>query len=271
MRQYNVSWTHIYHLLRAMSVVVGTGAPYAWSISADQQWLQVFLVDDETVPDITQVTVDLTPVIPVTPLPPPAAITVTGLLPIDIFAMTDEDTMLIITGAQFSPSTRILLAGVAVETIAVSSVELALVFSPRLAQGFGAMSVQVQDGTQVVPPSPSPLTLTITSTTKVTSATAGLPGAWAPATSTKPLNLQALTSATPAITAAPTTDWAAGQYVVLGDQSEVHWNGTAWVAGRALAPPILFTTLVPAPAPLGGEAMPADPGEAAPAWAQEPL
>ena len=50
MRQYNIAWQDIYDLLIAMSVVVGTGEPYSWAISADQQWLHVFLIDDETIP-----------------------------------------------------------------------------------------------------------------------------------------------------------------------------------------------------------------------------
>ena len=95
------------------------------------------------------------------------------------------------------------------------------------------MPVQVQDGTQVVPPPPSPVEVVITSTTKVTNATAGTPGAWSPVGNTLPLHLAALTSAAPPITAAPATAWAEGQYVVLGDLSEAHWQGTAGrVGGR---------------------------------------
>lgn len=33
--------------------------------------------------------------------------------------------------------------------------------------------------------------------------------------------------------ATPSTAWATGKYVTLGDGSEAHWSGTAWVAGRA--------------------------------------
>lgn len=33
--------------------------------------------------------------------------------------------------------------------------------------------------------------------------------------------------------ATPSTAWAAGKYVNLGDGSKAHWNGTAWVAGVA--------------------------------------
>lgn len=266
MRQYNMAWQQIYELLVGMSVVVGTGEPYSWSISADQQWLQVFLIDDETNPNITQVTVDLAPVIPDTPLPAPEAMTVTSCEPTTV-ATTDEDIMLIVNGTKFNPTSQILLGTFPVETIAVSSVELATVFSPQLAPGFGDMQVQVQDGTLVVPPSPSTVKLTITSTNKATSATAGLPGAWAPTGALRPLNFAALTSAVPAITATPVTAWGSGQYVVLGDQSEAHWNGTAWVAGRA--PTATAMQMVGAQA--GPTEMPPDPAEVpvAPSAAEE--
>jgi len=36
-------------------------------------------------------------------------------------------------------------------------------------------------------------------------------------------------------TASPTTTWTAGQYVVLGDSTQAHWNGTAWQVGQAPA------------------------------------
>lgn len=252
MRQYNMAWQQIYELLQAMSVVVGTGEPYSWSISADQQWLQVFLVDDETVPEITQVTVDLAPIIPATPLPAPDALTVAGCAPTTV-DVTDEDVMLIVSGTKFNPTSQILLGTLPVETLAVSSVELATVFSPAIATGFGAMQVQVQDSGIVTPPSPSTVTLTITSGTKVTSATAGLPGAWAPAGDTIPLNLAALTGAAPAITANPATAWPEGQYVGLGDLSEAHWNGTAWTAGRAPAGGVLLMR--------EAQAMPPNPAE----------
>jgi hypothetical protein len=64
-----------------------------------------------------------------------------------------------------------------------------------------------------------------------TGATAGTPATWTPADSYAPETFAALTTANP--TASPNTAWTAGQYVVLGDDSEAHWNGTAWAAGRA--------------------------------------
>lgn len=62
-----------------------------------------------------------------------------------------------------------------------------------------------------------------------TSADAGTPGVFKPAGSTAPWDLAELQAE---VTANPTTAWTAGQYVVLGDGSEAHWNGTAWATGR---------------------------------------
>lgn len=42
-----------------------------------------------------------------------------------------------------------------------------------------------------------------------------------------------LADAATGFTATPNTAWATGKYVTLLDGSEAHWNGTAWVAGRA--------------------------------------
>ncbi|MEU5403714.1 hypothetical protein ABZ348_30985 [Streptomyces sp. NPDC005963] len=60
-------------------------------------------------------------------------------------------------------------------------------------------------------------------------ATAGIPGAFTPSGSLVPANLAGLDL----ITASPTTAWSAGQYVVLGDNSNAHWNGTDWITGIA--------------------------------------
>lgn len=60
-----------------------------------------------------------------------------------------------------------------------------------------------------------------------TGATAGLPGAFTPAGATAPYTLAALTG----ITASPASNWTVGQHVELGNGSDAHWNGTAWVAG----------------------------------------
>ena len=59
--------------------------------------------------------------------------------------------------------------------------------------------------------------------------TAGTPGTW---TGTAPVD--AADAATVGATATPTTAWATGEYVVGSAGSptgDMHWNGTAWVAG----------------------------------------
>ena len=67
-------------------------------------------------------------------------------------------------------------------------------------------------------------------TTAPTGVTAGTPGAFTPAEATAPATLTAL-QALGAL--GETTAWTTGQYVVLGDASHAHWNGTAWAAGNA--------------------------------------
>ena len=62
-----------------------------------------------------------------------------------------------------------------------------------------------------------------------TGATAGAPGFYTPSGANPPANLAALSG----ITAAPTTAWATGQYVLTGDLTGNHWTGTAWAAGKA--------------------------------------
>src|SRR5262245_16623193 len=56
-----------------------------------------------------------------------------------------------------------------------------------------------------------------------TGATAGIPGTWTPAGSRPPATFAAITG----LVASPATTWTTGQYVVLGDASLAHWNGTA--------------------------------------------
>ena len=60
-------------------------------------------------------------------------------------------------------------------------------------------------------------------------AVAGTPGTFEPTGATAPANLADLDD----VTAEPTTAWTTGQHVVLGDNSQAYWNGTAWVAGTA--------------------------------------
>lgn len=81
--------------------------------------------------------------------------------------------------------------------------------------------------TTVAPPAPS------CGATEVgvpaTTANAGAPGTLEPTNSYPPATLADADT----LTADPTTAWATGQYVVLGDGSTAYWNGTAWVAGIA--------------------------------------
>lgn len=64
-----------------------------------------------------------------------------------------------------------------------------------------------------------------------TGATAGSPATLTPADSYPPADLAAAIALP--LTATPSTAWTTGQYVVLGDDSYAHWNGTTWVAGVA--------------------------------------
>lgn len=64
-----------------------------------------------------------------------------------------------------------------------------------------------------------------------TGATAGTPGSWTPAGGS-PVDSVNEANSRP-ITASPATAWTTGQRVALSDGSEIHWNGTTWVEGRA--------------------------------------
>lgn len=63
--------------------------------------------------------------------------------------------------------------------------------------------------------------------TFATGATAGTPGTWTPAGSEPRQDFAHLSG----VTASPATAWTAGQHMILGDFSQAHWSGTAWVAG----------------------------------------
>lgn len=63
-----------------------------------------------------------------------------------------------------------------------------------------------------------------------TGATAGIPATLTPANSYPPADLA---DAQTGFTATPTAAWTTGQYVRLGDGTNAHWDGTAWVAGTA--------------------------------------
>lgn len=57
----------------------------------------------------------------------------------------------------------------------------------------------------------------------------GGPGTWTPAGAVAPNALADMG----AVTATPVTVWSTGSHMVLGDASQAHWNGTAWVVGMA--------------------------------------
>ncbi|MEU0739258.1 hypothetical protein [Streptomyces sp. NPDC006134] len=62
-----------------------------------------------------------------------------------------------------------------------------------------------------------------------TGATAGTPGIFTPDGAVVPTNLASLVD----VTADPKTAWTAGQYVVLGDGTNAHWDGDSWAGGVA--------------------------------------
>lgn len=64
-----------------------------------------------------------------------------------------------------------------------------------------------------------------------TLATAGIPATLTPANSYPPQNLAAAVAQP--LGKSPSTAWTAGQYVLMGDGSKIHWSGTAWVANAA--------------------------------------
>lgn len=63
-----------------------------------------------------------------------------------------------------------------------------------------------------------------------TGATAGAPGSWEPAGAVRPYEFADLD---PTLIATPTTPWATGQHVTLGDGSVAHWDGDGWIEGKA--------------------------------------
>jgi hypothetical protein len=70
--------------------------------------------------------------------------------------------------------------------------------------------------------------------TAAVGAGAGTPGTWSPPGSTPPADAAAAEAA--GLTATPNSAWTTGQYVqgsTAGTAGEMHWDGTAWVAGMA--------------------------------------
>jgi len=70
----------------------------------------------------------------------------------------------------------------------------------------------------------------------LTSVTGGTPGSFSPAGQAPPADLTTLKADAvigDAGTSKPGNAWTTGQYVVLGDKSQAHWDGNAWVVGKA--------------------------------------
>jgi hypothetical protein len=70
--------------------------------------------------------------------------------------------------------------------------------------------------------------------TPITGVIAGAPGAFTPAWASLPANITALRADLVVGTTAQAgkPSWTTGQYVVLANAAEVHWDGTAWTTGR---------------------------------------
>jgi len=68
-----------------------------------------------------------------------------------------------------------------------------------------------------------------------TGASSGTPGTFTPSGATAPADIDALSS----VTASPSSAWAEGEYVVLGDASNAYWDGSDWAEGKAPAAELL--------------------------------
>jgi hypothetical protein len=222
-----------------MSVVVGEGAAYSWSVSQDMQTLNVYLTDDPLDSEIYTTPVDLAPVIPDMPLAPPPGLAVSSIDPVTL-ALSDVDKTLIVHGTAFRDTTVIVFNNVVIDTTYVSPVELNSIVSATMAPGgpqnpvAGTVPVQVQQDETLVPVPPT-ITFSFTGTyipIQPSGVTPGTPGSFTPEASTIPANLAALTALG---ALGETVAWLPGQYVVLGDASEAYWNGTAWTVGRTPA------------------------------------
>lgn len=100
-----------------------------------------------------------------------------------------------------------------------------------LANPLGVYDHEVMFQTVIEPPDSTNgfLPLDDPSQPDATGAAAGSPGHFTPTGDVRPANLAGMAG----ITASPSSAWTTGQYVVLGDGSKAHYNGTAWVVGSA--------------------------------------
>lgn len=159
-RGYNLSRPQLEALIQQMSVLNGNGTFHAWEITPEQGFLKLYFIDDPDVATIDERVVDLTPVIPVAPLPVPPAFTVTSITPTTI-ASGGPPFVLRVFGTNFHPPYEILLDGspAPAGTIYVSYGELYTIVTPPGAPGTIDVQVRLQD----VDTLPStPITLTVT-------------------------------------------------------------------------------------------------------------
>lgn len=148
-------------LLNQMSVTIGDGTFFSWEIAADDRYQVTYLVDDLADSEIIQHYVDLTPVIPGSPLPAPDPMTVTAVNPTSADIGTD-DLGLVVTGTEFQPSAVILFGGVEYPTTFVSSTQLVTIIEPSEETAPRTVEIQVKLGSDIQPPSPSPVTFDFT-------------------------------------------------------------------------------------------------------------
>lgn len=110
------------------------------------------------------------------------------------------------------------------------------------AAGNAAQLPEILDGddhlyvvwTSIAPPEPTDgcVVVDMPPPIAVTGINPGSPGDYDPNNATPPADLAALN----ALGITPSTAWAEGEYIVLGDGSNAYFDGTAWVAGIAPAP-----------------------------------
>jgi hypothetical protein len=112
--------------------------------------------------------------------------------------------------------------------------------------------------TPIPPPEPTDGCVELVAPTPIdiTGVTAGKPGSFVPGNADLPASLAALKAHAvvgDAGTSKPTVAWLNGEYVVLGDRTHAHWNGTAWAAGASTAPVVLMASASAKPAPTSGK------------------
>jgi hypothetical protein len=156
---YTLRRDEIVEMLQQMSVVVGEGTFYSWTISTDQQILNVYMVDDPLDSTVYPTPVDLDPVIPDTPLPAPPGLTLLEIEP-NTADLADLDLTLIARGLGFRETTVIVVDNVIMDTTYVSPEELNTILQPSSYSTAGALPVQVQQDLLKVPPAGLPFTLT---------------------------------------------------------------------------------------------------------------